>query len=160
MVLDCAIEPFGGNHLPEDVDDGHVEILPAHGDRPLAPRTLIEERSDEELRLFLDDAVDALFTPNRVARHDQIFCDYFYLLSEAKVPERGEGEPPLLLPHRPRLVDDPAHVAVRAPDVLVVVFGRTGAQVVSREEGFDLGMIINCVGACLELDAKQIADPM
>ena len=76
----------------------------------------------------------------------------FYLLAEAKVPERGEGEPPLFLPHRPRLVDDPTHEAVRAPDVLVVVLGRTGAQAVSREEGFDLEVCrgLFCTGCRLQ----------
>ena len=49
-------------------------------------------------------------------------------------------------------------MAVRPPDVLVVVLGRTGAQVVSREEGFDLGMIIKCVGASISFTWMQIAD--
>ena len=64
-----------------------------------------------------------------------------YLLPKAKVPERAEGEPPLILPHRPGIVDYPADGAVRAPDVLVVVLGRPGAQTVFGEEGFDLAII-------------------
>ena len=49
-----------------------------------------------------------------------------------------ECEPPLLLPHRARVVDDAAHGAVGAPDVLVVVFGWPGAETVFREERLDL----------------------
>ena len=46
---------------------------------------------------------------------------FVYLLAKSKVSESAEGESPLLLPHRPAVVDDPADDPVGAPDVLVKV---------------------------------------
>ena len=48
-------------YLPQDVDDGHVQLLAADGDRAAIYRVaVLEEGPDEQLRLLLNNPVDSL----------------------------------------------------------------------------------------------------
>ena len=48
-------------YLPQDVDDRHVQLLAADGDRAAIYRVaVLEEGPDEQLRLLLNDSIHSL----------------------------------------------------------------------------------------------------